>query len=212
MSAQISERRPLGTLGRMGVVAALHAGAFYVIANSLGIVPSLSDPETETFFVEDAVPRDEPIPQPEPDLAPRRETVFVPAPDDRPLVYDQDVITEPPVEVIEREGETGGSAVVQPLIVAVHQDSRYPLSQPPYPPADIRAGNTGTADIEVYVLPSGRVGDARIVKSTGFATLDRSAMEEAKRRWRLAPATRDGVPFAEWHRLRVTFKLNQQQR
>ena len=74
----------------------------------------------------------------------------------------------------------------------------------------IRAGNTGTADIEVYVLPNGRVGDARIVKSTGFESLDRSAMEEAKRKWRLAPATRDGVPFAQWHRLRVTFRLNQQ--
>ena len=74
----------------------------------------------------------------------------------------------------------------------------------------IRAGNTGTADIEVYVLPNGRVGDARIVKSTGFEALDRSALEEAKRKWRLAPATRDGVPFAQWHRLRVTFRLNQQ--
>jgi protein TonB len=195
----------------MGVVAALHAGAFYLIANSLGIVPSLADPETETFIVEEARPRDEPIPLPEPDLTPRRDSVFVPEPDLEPVTFEQDVISTPPVEVNERQGETG-SAVVQPLIVAVRQDSRYPLSQPPYPPADIRAGNTGTADIEVYVLPSGRVGDARIVRSTGFATLDRSALEEAKRRWRLAPATRDGVPFAEWHRLRVTFKLTQQPR
>jgi protein TonB len=99
---------------------------------------------------------------------------------------------------------------VEPVIVAVRQDARHPLTQPPYPPAEIRAGNTGTADIEVYVLPSGRVGDARIIKSTGFDALDRSALAEAKRNWRLLPATRDGVPIAQWHRLRVTFRLNQQ--
>ena len=29
-------------------------------------------------------------------------------------------------------------------------------------------------------------------------------------KWRLKPATRDGVPFAQWHRMRVTFKLNEQ--
>jgi len=92
----------------------------------------------------------------------------------------------------------------------VQLDSRHPLSQPPYPPGEIRAGNTGTADIEIYVLPTGRVGDARIVKSTGFPALDQSAMDEAKRKWRLTPATRDGLPIAQWHRLRVTFKLNQQ--
>ena len=62
-------------------------------------------------------------------------------------------------------------------------------------------------DIEIYVLPNGRVGDARIVKSSGFERLDRSALDEASRNWRLMPATRDGVPFAQWYRLRVIFKL-----
>ena len=61
------------------------------------------------------------------------------------------------------------------------------------------------------MLPNGRVGDARVVKSTGFEELDQSAIDEAKRNWRLMPATRDGVPIAQWHRLRVTFKLNEQQ-
>jgi hypothetical protein len=37
--------------------------------------------------------------------------------------------------------------------------------------------------------------------------LDQSAVDEAKRRWRLQPATRDGVPFAQWHKLRVVFEL-----
>jgi protein TonB len=196
-------------LGRISLVAALHAGLLLVIANSLGLVPPLSAPvTTATVINEDRVVED-PLPTPEPDLTPRRDTVFVPD-DVPPLVFEQDVIIGPPPEFIEEVAPTGGTAVTEALVVGVRPDSRYPLSQPPYPADAIRAGSTGTTDIEVYVLPNGRVGDARIVKSTGFESLDRSALEEAKRKWRLAPATKDGVPFAQWHRLRVTFKLNQQ--
>ena len=140
----------------------------------------------------------------------RRDTVVLPEmPQDIEFERDEP-LTLPPTDLTEPTPDRAGSAVVQPLIVGVQVDSRHPLSQPPYPPGEIRAGNTGTADIEIYVLPNGRVGDARIVKSTGFPALDQSALDEAKRKWRLTPATRDGVPFAQWHRLRVTFKLNTQ--
>ena len=85
-------------------------------------------------------------------------------------------------------------------------DPRRPLTQPPYPAEEIRAGNEGNADLEVYVLPNGRVGDARIARAAARA-LDESALDEAKRKWRLLPATRDGVPIAQWYRVRVVFKL-----
>jgi protein TonB len=193
----------------MSVVAALHVGALYLIASSLGLVPSIKPTLTEGVIIDERQPPEEPMPSTDPVLEPRDSLVL---PEEPPLLqYEQEnLITELPPEIIERQEQTGGSAVVQPLIVGVQVDSRHPLSQPPYPPAEIRAGNTGTADIEIYVLPSGRVGDARIVKSTGFPALDQSALDEAKRKWRLTPATRDGVPFAQWHRLRVTFKLNTQ--
>jgi len=194
----------------MGVVAAMHVGLLYLIANSLGIVPSIVENKTVATVIDE--PRDEEvIPDPEPYTPPRQDTVVLPEQQPQSLVDESEqVITAPPEDVVRPPEQTRGSAVVQPVVVGVSQDSRYPLSQPPYPPFDVRNGNTGTADIEIYVLPNGRVGDARIVKSTGFDSLDRSALEEAKRKWRLAPATRDGVPFAQWHRLRVTFKLNQQ--
>ena len=209
MSTHTAERRPLGALGRMSIVAALHVGALYLIASSLGLVPSIKPTVTEGVIINEAR-EDDVIPEPAPYTPDHHDTVFVPEPDNPPLAFEQDVITGPPPEIIESEEHTGGRAVVQPLIVGVQLDSRHPLSQPPYPPGMIRAGNTGTADIEIYVLPTGRVGDARIVKSTGFPELDQSAMDEAKHKWRLTPATRDGVPIAQWHRLRVTFKLNQQ--
>jgi protein TonB len=210
MSTHTAERRPLGALGRMGVVTALHAGALYLIANSLGLIPAIPENKTEATFIDETRPIEDPIPTTDPVLEPRDSLVL---PEEPPqMQYEQEtVLAEQPPEVIERQDQTGGgSAVVQPLIMGVQLDSRHPLSQPPYPPGEIRAGNTGTADIEIYVLPNGRVGDARIVKSTGFPALDQSALDEARHKWRLTPATRDGVPFAQWHRLRVTFKLNQQ--
>ena len=51
------------------------------------------------------------------------------------------------------------------------------------------------------------IGDARIVRSSGYELFDRATLSEARRNWRLLPATRDGEPFAQWYRLRVVFKL-----
>jgi periplasmic protein TonB len=208
MGTRITERRPIGAIGRMSLVAAMHVGVVYLIADSLGMVPALIENRTEaTIINEERIP-DERVPMPQPRFERSDDIVRVPTPDLPPIVDEPDVINEPPPVI--GEGHLTGSAVVEPVIVGVRQDARHPLSQPPYPPAEIRSGNTGTADIEVYVLPSGRVGDARIVKSTGYDALDRSALAEAKRNWKLLPATRDGVPIAQWHRLRVTFRLNRQ--
>ncbi|HEX6638088.1 MAG TPA: energy transducer TonB, partial [Steroidobacteraceae bacterium] len=201
------ERRPLGALGRIGMVAGVHAAALYLIATSLGIVPPLISEPPEPLVLEpqDPVPPD-PTPVPvQPNLA--RPDLTVPEPDslppmdsestDRIVARIDDGLVVPPV----------APPVAEPQLVGVRIDSHHPLTQPSYPPSDIRAGREGTAEIEVYVLPSGRVGDARIVKSAGSPTLDQSAIEEAKRRWRLLPATRDGTPYAQWHRLKVTFNL-----
>jgi len=211
MSTHTAERRPLGAMGRMGVVAAMHVGLLYVIAKSLGLVPAVEPPPIEGTIIHEVRPPDIPPPRTDPDLTPRTTSVVIPEQAPPDLEFEREVIIEPPTDVV-GPPEGTGPVIPQPVIVSARPDSRYPLSQPPYPPGDIRDGNTGTAQIEVYVLPNGRVGDARIVKSTGFASLDQSALDEARRKWRLAPATKDGEPFAQWHRLLVTFKLNRQQR
>lgn len=208
MNTSIAEKRPLGALGRMGMVTALHVGALYLIASSLGIVPPLigKEPPPITLAPEDTPPV-EPLP-----------TVPQPEPYQAHLYVDQPIA--PPLETMDDPSRIIGEVsddppVVPPMnppteavqMVGVRVDSRHPLTQPVYPAMDIRQGNEGTAEIEVYVLPSGRIGDARIVKSAGSPTLDQSALDEAKRRWRLLPATRGGEPYAQWHRLKVTFNL-----
>jgi protein TonB len=190
----------------MGLVAAIHVAVLLAIMRSMGIGTKVDLPKpmiSEIFPDKPVV--DDPPPLPNPDLRPSDSRVAPPELTD--VAFEQDVISPPDEIVI-----GGPTEVVQPPVrvevVGVRQDPRSPLSKPPYSARMIREGNQGTIEIEVYVLPNGRVGDARVVKSTGFEELDLAAMAEAKRHWRLLPATRDGVPFEQWYRLRVSFRLD----
>lgn len=208
MNTMVADRRPLGALGRIGMVAGLHVAALYLIAASLGVVPPLiKEPERILASVVESAP---PVETPDPVAHPRsyEPRVYVPPPV-APPAERSDSGTDLTVNLTDNPQEVPPPipTVPETQIVGVRVDARHPLSQPAYPPSDIRAGREGTAEIEVYVLPNGRVGDVRIVKSAGSPTLDQSAIDEARRRWRLLPATRDGEPYAQWHRLKVTFNL-----
>jgi protein TonB len=204
------ERRSMGALGRMGIVAGAHAALILLVARGLGIVPPLIDKpdDIQTTLIDRPQIPDDPPPRVNPTV--EHQTITVPLPDERH--FDDpppDVITAQPIEpgAIDIDvGDGPGTNTVRDFI-GVRQDVRHPLSQPRYPSPDIREGNEGNADVEVYVLPNGHVGDARIARSSGFERLDQSAVEEAKRNWRLVPATRAGVPVAQWYKVRVTFKL-----
>lgn len=209
MAAVAAERRPLGALGRMSLVAGLHVAVLFAIARSLGIgAPMEPPPPMVSEIIQETRPP-EVLPRiPEPDVTTTQQSVVLPlVPIDDMAFEPQDVISGPPPDAVFVEDPP--PVMPQPKLVGVRQDPRHPLSKPEYSPRMIREGNQGTIEVEVYVMPNGRVADARVVKSTGFTELDLAAMAEAKRNWKLLPATRDGVPIAQWHRLRVTFKLNE---
>ena len=106
--------------------------------------------------------------------------------------------------------ETPPPAVAAPVAVArtaPKSDARRPLSQPEYPPSSRRAGEAGTVILEVYVLETGRVGEAKVKQSSGFPRLDEAAIREVKRSWRLVPGTENGKPVPMWGQFAVTFKL-----
>ena len=210
MNTIVAEKRPLGALGRMGAVAGLHVAALYLIAASLGVVPSLIPKEPPVITLQpqpkqtvENPPPD--IPQPQPQIPP----LTMPPP---VVPHDAFPTADAPTAVISDDPPEVPPVVPpahQAVVVGVRQDARHPLTQPAYPAIDQRQGNEGSVELEVYVLPSGRVGDVRVLKSAGSATLDQSAIEEAKRKWRLLPATRDGEAYAQWYRLRVVFDLKE---
>jgi protein TonB len=192
----------------MSLVAGAHAALLFGIAGGLGVVPlpKISVLTATVIDKPDIVEPVEPVIR-DPDLHPLSSTV--PQPD--PLPADQpDETVGVDLKPFEDIPLTGGSAVVLPKIAGPSIDPRRPLSQPDYPPQLIRESAQGSVDVEVFVQPDGRVADARILKSSGYEAFDRNTLDEAKRRWRLVPATRDGVPVPQWYRLRVVFKLKNQ--
>jgi protein TonB len=67
-------------------------------------------------------------------------------------------------------------------------------------------GAEGTVALRVFVLADGTVGTVEVITSSGSAVLDRTAVQ-AVRRWRFAPATRDGVPMDAYATFKVRYMV-----
>jgi protein TonB len=189
-------------------IVALHLGMYYILNSGLSkhLVDVVLGP-IETRMIEEAPKTDEPPPPPPPKI--ETPPPFVPPPEvsiDIPQETTSTAIqtvtnvrpTSPPPPVPQ------ATAVPR---TAPKSDSRRPLSQPEYPPSSRRAGEAGTVILEVYVLETGRVGEARVKQSSGFPRLDEAAVREVKRSWRLVPGTENGKPVPMWGQFAVTFKL-----
>lgn len=77
---------------------------------------------------------------------------------------------------------------------------------PPYPRIAKRRGYEGTVIIEALVTREGKVGDAKIIKSSGYQVLDVSALN-AINNWLFEPGIRDGRVEDMWVRIPIRFKL-----
>jgi protein TonB len=162
------------------------------------------------------------LPQPEQPRPPKKVEVVEPRIDPLKLqptyvppvidVFPEPTGSAPIVESIpmppNRIMDEGGSvAPPAPAIVEPRIDARRGLSEPYYPAEVIRRGGEGTVLLSIYILADGRVGEVKLISSSGFTKLDDSAMREAKR-WRFIPGTSDGKPMAMWKQVPVTFRLN----
>jgi len=80
--------------------------------------------------------------------------------------------------------------------------------KPVYPPASLEAGIQGSVLLEVEVLPTGRVGDVKVVKSVqpGSDGIDEAAVT-ALRSARFSPARKAGYPVQTAIQISVKFKI-----
>ncbi|MCR0983545.1 energy transducer TonB [Roseomonas populi] len=76
-----------------------------------------------------------------------------------------------------------------------------------YPASERQRGVTGAVGLRLRVSDDGRVVEARIAESSGYAGLDEAA-QRGIRRCRFIPALRDGVPVWGSRDYRVVFQLN----
>jgi protein TonB len=189
------------------VVVAFHVALVWLVANGLGLRLGLEPPPPRlqaTF--EDRIPTevDPPPLPPEPSVGPTRVIELEPP---QIALPPEDLPSGETLRATEVENPAG-SALPEPHRAPASTDPRHPLTQPPYPSASIRFGEEGTMTVEVRVGTDGRVRESRLRRSSGFPRLDAAALEEARRVWRLKPATVDGVPVEAWHAVRVSFRLD----
>jgi TonB family protein len=97
-----------------------------------------------------------------------------------------------------RGGHLGGSGVASP---------RYGENPKPVYPLEARQkGHEGEVILKVEVLPNGRVGEVQVDKSSGYETLDHSAVETVKK-WKFIPAKKGGVAIPCWVNIPFKFQL-----
>jgi len=190
-------------------ILVLHAGMVWLLASGMStkLVDAVLGP-IETRIIEEA-PEQEDKPPPPP---PKIETPppFVPPPDvsiEVPVDVPNNAIQTMTTVIPPKPVPAAQPAPVARVVAAPKSDPRRPLTQPEYPPSSRRAGEAGTVVLEVYVLETGKVGDARVKESSGFPKLDEAALREVKRSWRLLPGTENGKPVPMWGQFAVTFKL-----
>lgn len=200
------------------LVLVAHGLLFYMLWNQR---PLPSPEQTVTLYAEvisppapKKAPEDKPTPEPEPEpvklkpvkkpeskpkieqlvakasKAPKSEPVVQqpePEPEPEPVV-EQDVVPDPVSEVPPRQMETGPVTLSTELSVSCPS-----LTAPVYPAISRRMGEEGKLVLRVELDERGRVDDAHVVDSSGYARLDKAALEAVKN-WQCRPSMRDGQP------------------
>ncbi len=194
------------------LVVIIHLLFFWILASGLGskIVEVVVGP-VETKIIEELPDEDKEPPPPPPDI--ETPPPYVPPPeiaidipvDSGPTTAISNVTSQRPVAPAPAAPKPVEKAVVR--VPPSTQGKGARITQPEYPPASRRAGEAGTVTLQVFVLETGRAGEVKVARSSGFEKLDEAAIKEVQRNWRFVPGKEDGKPVAMWHTFAVTFRL-----
>jgi protein TonB len=77
---------------------------------------------------------------------------------------------------------------------------------PRYPKVARRRGYEGQTLLQVQVLKSGRVGQIKVMSSSGYNVLDKAALQSVKD-WIFLPCMKSGVKIDQWVMIPVRFSL-----
>jgi protein TonB len=196
------------------LVVIIHVLFVYVLASGLGkkVVEVVLGP-VETRLIEELPDEEEEPPPPPPEI--ETPPPYVPPPeisidipvDTGPSTAISNVTSERPVAA---PPPVAAAKPVERNVVKTPPSTQgrgARITQPEYPPASRRAGEEGTVQLQVFVLESGRAGEVKVARSSGFPKLDEAAINEVKRNWRFVPGKEDGKPVDMWHTFAVTFRL-----
>jgi protein TonB len=79
-------------------------------------------------------------------------------------------------------------------------------AKPEWPKSSLRNEETGTVTLSFLISADGRVGDSKVVKSSGFRDLDKAAVVGIAK-CKFKPATVDGHPQETWQQMQYVWTL-----
>jgi protein TonB len=94
------------------------------------------------------------------------------------------------------------SSVPISMAIPRYRDNTHPV----YPWVARMRGYEGVVLLSAEIHADGQVGDLKVKKTSGFAVLDRSALEAVKT-WKFEPGKRIGTPISMWVDVPVKFIL-----
>lgn len=162
----------------LAIIVLLHLGFFWALTSGMSIkLPKMFMPEAPVLLPLPEQPKpvkkidiDDAkidITEPKPTILPRELVFPVDPPVGGPVITGEPTL---PKNIIGDEG--GGVAPPAPVIVEPRIDARRGLSEPYYPPSVIREGGEGTVVLSIYILADGRVGEVKLLSSSGIGKLD----------------------------------------
>jgi protein TonB len=194
------------------LVIVIHALFFWVLNSGLGkkLVQVVTGP-VQTEIIDEPQKEENEPPPPPPDI--EAPPPYVPPPD-----FAIELPQAAPATTAITNTTSVRPTAPPPVKPPERQTVRTPpsttgkgarITQPEYPPSSRRAGEEGTVTLQVYVLETGKAGEVKVQKSSGFPKLDEAAVREVQRTWRFVPGKEDGKPVAMWHTFNVTFRLTE---
>jgi protein TonB len=158
--------------------------------------------DVKVAVVKEKTPEVKPPPPPPPDFkVPPPD--YVPPPDITIATPVQtDAITQVQKKVAVQKPPPPVTPVVPPRAVGnSHNCDSY------YPPLSRRLSEEGKVLIRYSIDTAGNIGNATVVKSSGYSRLDQAAVQCVDSRWRSHPATQGGKPLAMNAEAYVVFRL-----
>jgi periplasmic protein TonB len=195
-----------GYFGRRAVVfviiVAFHVFVFWGFASgfarrALDQLPTILD----TKIIEEDKPKEAPPPPPPPDLN-KPPPVQVVVPD-----INITVPADAPPPVITNITTTPVKAPPRAPAVVTPSQHVFPSTADYYPPASVRANESGRPIVHYCIDAGGRIGTVTLAKTSGFDRLDEAAVSLVKAATRVRAAQQEGRPIATCSDVAVKFDL-----
>ncbi len=206
-------------LAGFAIVVLLHVALGYALVNGLArrIVQVVTQP-LETKIIEEIKPP--PVEKPPPPPPPRLVAPpppYIPPPEVQVQVPQTvptitAVTRTQPTEPVGAPGQrfapaTAPAAPRAPVRTPPVVDAKA-CDKPEYPPASLRAQETGIVLLAFLIDANGAVLESKVERSTGFRRLDEAA-RKALSLCKFKPATNDGKPERAWAKIEYQWKFDE---